>query len=227
MDSFHPVAVDLTDSDSIVRALTTAEAEAGGFDVLINNAGSGHFGPTEFMPQEMLRADFQLLVFGQIQMIQLALRGMRERGSGTIINVSSLAARLPVPFMASYNAAKAAMAAFTLSLQLELGDSKVRFIDLQPADIRTPFNDATVRFAADAPGYQPKMKKAWLVIDKNMRGAPGPELVARRVAELLRVDNPPPQVTVGDVFQSRVAPLLLRFLPMRVQRWGLRKYYGI
>ena len=169
MDSFHPVALDLTDSDSIVRALTTAEAEAGGFDVLINNAGSGHFGPTEFMPQEMLRADFQL----------------------------------------------------------ELGDSKVRFIDLQPADIRTPFNDATVRFAADAPGYQPKMKKAWLVIDKNMRGAPGPELVARRVAELLRVDNPPPQVTVGDVFQSRVAPLLLRFLPMRVQRWGLRKYYGI
>ena len=55
---------------------------------------------------------------------------MQPRGEGLIINVTSLASRLPVPFMAAYNAAKAAMASFTMSIQLELADSRVRIVDL-------------------------------------------------------------------------------------------------
>jgi NAD(P)-dependent dehydrogenase (short-subunit alcohol dehydrogenase family) len=223
----HPVVLDLSQRESIARSFAAAEADAGGFDVLINNAGSGHFGPAELMSDEALRADFAILVFGQIQLIQLALRGMRERKSGTIINVSSLASRLPVPFMASYNAAKAAMAVFTQSLSLESPGGGIRFVDLQPADIRTGFNDAVARFGTDAPAYQERVEKAWTVVDRNMRNAPGPEIVACRISHLLAVDNPPPQITVGDVFQSRVAPFLIRFLPMRLQLWGIRKYYGI
>ena len=103
-----------------IRALT----DAGYFDVLINNAGAGHFDPAELVPMETITSQFQILVFGQIQLMQLALRHMQARGEGLIINVTSLASRLPVPFMAAYNAAKAAMASFTMSIQLELGNSR-------------------------------------------------------------------------------------------------------
>ena len=120
-------------------------AEAGYFDVVINNAGAGHFDPVASISSEVVSQQFQILVFAQIALCQLALGAMQKRGSGLIINVSSLAARLPVPFMSAYNAAKAAMASFSMTLQLELRDSKVRVVDLQPADICTSFNDAVVK----------------------------------------------------------------------------------
>jgi short-subunit dehydrogenase len=221
--NFHALALDLSDSQSIAAAF----ASAGEIDVLINNAGSGHFGPAELMPLEEFRDEFQTLVFGHVQLVQLALRGMCERRSGTIINITSLASRLPVPFMASYNAAKAAMAAFTISLQLELRGSGVRAIDLQPADIRTDFNRVARQFALDAPRYRRAAAKTWRVADRNMQNAPGPELVAKRVSELIANDVSPPRLTVGDFFQSRIAPFLIRFLPMRLQLWGIAKYYGI
>ena len=134
---FHPVCLDLGDPRSVEEAFNAALADAGHFDVLINNAGSGHFGPAEFLSRETIASQFQILVFAQVRLMQLALRSMQTRGEGLIINVTSLAGRLPVPFMAAYNAAKAAMASFTMSIQLELPDSRVRIVDLQPADIST------------------------------------------------------------------------------------------
>lgn len=215
--------MDLADPESIADAF----AQAGEIDVLINNAGAGHFGPAELMPLDQLREEFQTLVFGHVQLVQLALAQMRERGSGTIINVTSLASRLPVPFMGSYNAAKAAMAALTMSLQLETKNSGVRVIDLQPADIRTDFNRVAKKFGLDAPAYRNAAAKAWRICDHNMENAPGPELVADRVSRLIASDDPPPRVTVGDFFQSRIAPLVVRFLPTRLQVWGIAKYYRL
>src|SRR5215468_2463426 len=142
MSRLHPIRLDLADRLSIEEAFASTLAEAGHLDVLINNAGAGHFGPAELLPLEAITSQFQILVFGQIQLMQLALQHMRPRGKGLIINVTSLASRLPVPFMAAYNSAKAAMAAYTMSMQLELPDSNVRIVDLQPADISTAFNDA-------------------------------------------------------------------------------------
>ncbi|MDQ6911662.1 MAG: SDR family oxidoreductase [Verrucomicrobiota bacterium] len=227
LSRLHPVALDLTDSQSITSAFTAAEAEAGGFDALINNAGSGHFGPAELLPRDALEREFQTLVFGQVQLLQLALRGMRARKCGTIVNVTSLASRLPVPFMASYSAAKAAMAIFTMSLNLELRSSGIRMVDVQPGDIHTNFNDAVTNFGSDAPDYKPALESIWKVVDENLRKAPPPEIVAKEIARVLAMENPPPQITVGDFFQARFAPFILRFLPMRVQLWGLRKFYGI
>ena len=110
---FHPVRLDLSDPHSVEKAFNTALADAVHFDVLINNAGSGHFGPAENLSEKEIATQFQILVFGQMQLMQLALGIMQARGEGFIINVTSLAGRLPVPFMAAYNAAKAALASFT------------------------------------------------------------------------------------------------------------------
>jgi uncharacterized protein len=193
---------------------------------VINNAGAGHFDPAEFLPIETIASQFQILVFGQIQLMQLALRHMQARGEGLIINVTSLASRLPVPFMSAYNAAKAALASFTMSIQLELGDSRVHVVDLQPGDIRTEFNQSVV-VSDNVDRDNAKIARTWKVVERNMKNAPGPDLVARQVLTLIQSVEPPPRVTVGNVFESKIAPLIFKFLPQRVRIWGLKRYYGI
>jgi short-subunit dehydrogenase len=221
----HPVELDLHNPQMVEESFTRAWAEAGGFDVVINNAGSGHFGPAENIPATAVMDEFQVLVFAQLHLMQLAMRNMRARGTGLIINVTSLASRLPVPFMAAYNSAKAAMAAFTMSIQLELSKTGVRIVDLQPADIDTGFNDSVAK--TDPAHYEDKVAKTWAAIVRNMNAAPKPELIARRILRLIEEINPPPRLTVGGVFQAKVAPFIFRFLPQRLRVWGLRKYYGI
>jgi NAD(P)-dependent dehydrogenase (short-subunit alcohol dehydrogenase family) len=227
MPRWRPVRLNLVDPLSVEQAFHAALAEASYFDVVINNAGAGHFDPAEFLPMETIASQFQILVFGQIQLIQLALRHMQARGEGLIINVTSLASRLPVPFMAAYNAAKAALASFTMSIQLELGNSRVHLVDLQPADIRTEFNQAVIKSTKASPRYDTKIARTWEVVERNMKSAPPPDLVAQHVLKLVSTDRPPPRITVGNVFESKIAPLIFRFLPQRIRLWGLKRYYGI
>jgi NAD(P)-dependent dehydrogenase (short-subunit alcohol dehydrogenase family) len=226
LERLRPVRLDFRNSSELEPTFASALLEAGNFDVLLNNAGSGHFGAAENLSVAEIADQFQILFFAHVRLMQLALAAMRRRDMGLIVNVTSLAARLPVPFMAGYNSAKAAMAAFTMSMQLELGDSKVRIVDLQPADIRTPFNHSIVRSAA-LPSTEKRLAKTWRTVEANMAAAPAPDLVARHILGLIDNYNPPPRITVGDIFQSKIAPLLIRFLPQRVQVWGLKTYYGI
>ena len=223
----RPVRLDLNDPRSVEAAFNAALAEAGHFDVLINNAGSGHFGPTENLSEKEIATQFQILVFGQMQLMRLALRMMQARKEGLIINVTSLAGRLPVPFMAPYNAAKAALASFTMSIQFELGDSRVHVVDLQPSDISTEFNDGLKKSTQRNARYDARAAKTWEAVEHNMKNAPKPDLVARHVLKLIKDAHPPPRVTVGGLFQAKIAPLIFRFLPQRVRIWGLKRYYGI
>jgi len=227
MPRLHPIRLDLSDHVSLGESFQMALREAGHFDVVINNAGSGHFGPGEHLSAEQVHALFQTLVFAHIELCQLALGAMRTENRGRIINVTSLASRMPVPFMAAYNAAKAAMASFVMSLQLELAGSEIRVIDLQPADIHTSFNDVVARTDGGDPHYTELVEHAWKIVDKNLKEAPEPELVARHIAKLIDQENPPPRVTVGGTFQARIGPLIFRFLPQSVRLWGLKKYYKL
>jgi short-subunit dehydrogenase len=227
MPQWHPVRLDLTDPVSVEKAFNGALAEAVSFDVLINNAGAGHFGPAELLPAETIASQFQVLVFGQIQLMDLALQQMQARGQGLIINVTSLASRLPVPFMAAYNAAKAALASFTMSIQLELGNSQVHVVDLQPGDICTEFNQGVSKSVKGDQRYDAKVARTWEVVERTMKCAPTPDLVARHVLKLINANRPPPRVTVGNVFESKIAPLIFRFLPQRIRLWGLKRHYGI
>ena len=227
LPNLHAVALDLRDRDSIEAAFQHAVREAGQLDVVINNAGSGHFGPVEDLTAELLRDQFETLVIAQVRVCQLAIAAMRPHDRGLIINVSSLAARLPVPYMASYNAAKAAMASFTLTMQLELAATRIRLVDLQPADIATGFNDAVQKPPTTASTHQAQVERTWTIVDRNMREAPKPELVGRQILDLISSDDPPPRLTVGGAFQANVAPFIDMFLPQRLRLWGLRNYYGI
>jgi NAD(P)-dependent dehydrogenase (short-subunit alcohol dehydrogenase family) len=226
---FHPVRLELNDSASLREGFNAAINEAGHFDVVINNAGDiAYFGPMESLRPETLRAQFQTLVFAHVELYQLALAAMRKHGSGRIINVTSLAARLPVPFQGPYNAAKAAMASLTMSMQVELEGSGIRIIDLQPGDIGdTRLHDEIAKIAVDTQRSSSGMERVWRVANRNITSAPGPELVAHQIANLIDAANPPPRLTVGSAFEAIIAPLIFRFLPQRVRVWGLKFYYGL
>ena len=224
---FHPVRLELTDNAvSLGETFNAALREAGHFDVVINNAGDiAYFGPMETLPPETLRAQFQTLVFAHVELCQFALATMRARGRGRIINVTSLAARLPVPFQGPYNASKAALASLIMTMQTELEGSDIRVVDVQPGDIgETRLHDPIEK--RNQPGTS-GMERVWRVAHRNIKAAPGPELVARAIAKLIDARNPPPRITVGSFFEAAIAPLIFRFLPQRTRIWGLKLFYGL
>jgi short-subunit dehydrogenase len=226
--NFHPVAMDLTDVNSIRERFAEALRAAGHFDVLINNAGAGYFSPVETQPDEMVREQFQLLVHGPLELIRLALPHMRQLKQGRIINVSSLAAQFPVPYLGAYSAAKAAMVSLSASLRLELAHTKVRVVDVQPGDIHTNFHTATRRLpAALGAADDARMDRAWQTIGRNMAGAPSPERVAEAIVKIVFQANPPAVVTVGNLFQARIGPLLARVAPRGWIEKFLRVYYRL
>lgn len=223
IDGLHPVPMDLCSPASIEAGFEMAREQAGGFEVLINNAGDGAFGPLETLPRAEIRRQFETLVFGHIDLIQRVLPGMRERGSGIVVNVTSLAAQLPIPFMAPYNAAKAAMSAVSASLRLELHGTGIHVIDLQPGDICTGFNQSVFRGPAVA--YAAAAAQVWTVIAREMAAAPGPEIVAREIVRLLA--TPKSVVTVGGFFQATVAATAAGMLPRRWLLAAIRRYFGL
>ncbi len=225
---FHPVQMDLGQPDSIRQGFEEALREAGGFDVLINNAGAGVFGPLTALPAELVREQFAVLVDGPLELVRLALPSMRERGRGTIINITSLAAQFPIPFMAPYSAAKAALGSFTQSLRLELAHTPIRVVEIRPGDIRTQFHEATKRIAAGADEQQQRaMTAVWETQLRDMAVAPPPVCVAGAVLRAINAANPPPLVVVGGFFQARLAPFGARLLPPRLLEWLSRRYFGM
>ena len=120
--------LDVTDADSIARVLDAA----GPVDVLVNNAGLGLFGAFEATPMATVRDIFETNTFGTMAMCQAVIPRFRERGAGTIINVTSSATLAPFPLVAAYTASKAAIEGFTESVALELAGFGVRAKLVEP-----------------------------------------------------------------------------------------------
>ena len=228
VQGFQGVVLDLNDDASIDAGFAEALRQAGQFDVLINNAGAGVFGPLEAFSSDELRAQLQTLLVGPMRLIRLALPAMRARNSGLIINISSLAGELPVPFLAPYSAAKSALSALSDGLILELTHTAIRVVDVRPGDFATRFHPATRRVGSElAVSYQPNLEIAWRAIDRNMERAPDPQLVAETLLRIVDGNITRPAVAIGDLFQARIAPSLARRSLRAWVHWGLRRYYGL
>jgi short-subunit dehydrogenase len=228
LEGFHPITLDLNDDASIDAGFGQALAQAGEFDVLINNAGAGVFGPLEGFSSDELRSQFQTLLVGPMRLIRLALPAMRARNRGLILNISSLAGELPVPFLAPYSAAKSALSTLSDGLGLELTHTDIRVVDVRPGDFATQFHPATRRLGEElADAYAPNLEIAWRSIDRNMARAPNPQLVADAVVGIVDGHIRRPAVAIGDFFQVRIAPALARRSLRAWVHWGLRRYYGL
>lgn len=222
---YRHLVLDLADEASIRRAVEQGLRESGGFDVLINNAGEGIYGSLETLTPEETRRQFEVLFFGPLLLCTLLLPSLRARRGGLILNVTSLAARFPIPFMGAYSAAKAALASATEILRLETLGQGIRIVDLQPGDIRTEFHEATRQKEEDGSSYAHNRGAAWKVIDHNMRNAPSSDCVVRALLRL--IDRPAARAVAGECFQTRIAPLAQRFLPHAWIQWAIAKYYGL
>ena len=219
IERLHPVVLDLNDQSSVDAGFRQALLEAGHFDVLINNAGAGVFGPLEGFSDREFTAQLQTLLVGPLQLIRLALPAMRARRAGLIVNVSSLAGELPVPFLSAYSLSKAALSAMS---------EGVRLVDVRPSDFATDFHGSTRRLDNDlAAAYAPNLERAWNAIDRNMNRAPDPQQVADTLVKIVAGEIRRPVVAVGDIFQAGIAPYLSRRAPRAWVQWGIRLYYGL
>jgi len=227
LPGFHAVEMRLEDAGSIQRAWAQALQEAGQIDIVIQNAGAGIFGAIEEVTPDDARGQWQVLVEGPLQILQLAAGHMRPRRDGLIIGVSSLAAELPMPFSAHYSAGKAAFSALLAGLAMELRPFDVRVVDLRPGDIKTAFNDALPKTMSPDSPYFPWAQRAWQECARLMIEAPSPELIARGILKLVRHPHPPAIARLGTFFQAVLGPLGVRILPQRALHSSIRSYYGL
>lgn len=224
---FTPVALDLGDPAAGETALArSARAAGGAFDLVINNAGYGVFGDFAATEFAVWQRQCDAMIAATLRIAHGSLRGMRARGRGCLVNVASLAAEFPLPFMSGYNVAKAALSAFSESLIVETAGTGITVIDFRPGDFRTDFNQAmqTVSPAATAPdGRAPR---AWRALEAHLHAAPPP---ARAAADLRRALQRGRSGTVrsGTWFQARLAPLFARVVPASWRRAVAARYFGL
>lgn len=136
--------LDVTDPQSITSAIEAGIERFGGIDVIVNNAGIGMMSAVEATPDDRIRELFDTNVFGLMAVTKAIIPHMRERGSGTIINVTSSVAIAPVPMLAVYSASKTAVEGFSESLVYELSPFGINVRIVEPG--RAP----STEFAANA-----------------------------------------------------------------------------
>ncbi len=139
------VRADLTDSEDIQRLVDETVSTGGRLDVLVNNAGVDLIGSVLDLPEEKLRENFEINVFGTIAALQAAGRVMRDQGDGgAIINITSRLALIGVPTMSLYSAGKGAIQSLTTAAAVELAPHNIRVNAVAPGMARTPLYDTWV-----------------------------------------------------------------------------------
>jgi NAD(P)-dependent dehydrogenase (short-subunit alcohol dehydrogenase family) len=195
LDVARKLALDVDDDASVAAAVDAA----GVLDGLVNNAGFGITAPIECTPLSDAKRLFETNFFGTLRMIQAVLPGMRARGSGTIVNVTSLAGRTAAPLDGLYSATKFALEGMSESLHYEVGHFGVHVRVVEPGVFETGFGGNVVRHGLDAPPYD-ELDRQWDAARAKLIGgedAPGPEAVAVTIADAVEHDGPRLRWPVG------------------------------
>ncbi len=188
------VAGDVT-SDADRRKLVAATLDKfGRIDGLVNNAGYGTRGPVEIAPIDVIRKNYETNVFSLIALTQLVLPHMRERGTGCIVNIGSVAGKIARPLSSIYDSTKHALEALTDGLRGELKPFGVRVSLIRPGFILTEFvdaaNAASTEIIENAGPYAPYLRGFRVGYDRLRHIAGTPDDIARLVERALTADNP-------------------------------------
>jgi len=211
--------LDLNDPDSIKDGI----ADIRDIDILINNAGRSNAAPAENYPRQQVESLFQTNLFGPIQLMQGFLSGMRARGRGFIINIGSLAGRFALPFQAGYAASKAALAVYSQALRSEVRHFGIRVVVLEPGDVRTTIKPEAID-AFDTV-YASRLDRFSAARAARMKNAPSPDMVARKIARILRQKHPAPCYTMDGA--GALLLLAKRLLPDRAVEALICRAYGL
>jgi len=193
----HVLALDVTDEGSMAKAVSAIETEHGHVGALVNNAGYGAYGAVEDVPLDRVRAQFETNVFGLARLTQLVLPGMREHGSGRIVNMSSMGGRLTFPFGGYYHASKHALEAFSDALRYEVKPFGIKVSIVEPGLIATRFGEtAAGTMSAATPAGSPYLDAVKTVDEamarsyRNKAMTAGPDAVAKAVAHAVSARRP-------------------------------------
>ncbi len=212
------LALDVLDRGSMETAVRAIEADHGAVGGLVNNAGYAVSGAIEAVSIDAVREEFETNLFGYLQMAQLVLPGMRSRGAGRIVNVSSVAGRVTMPGAGAYAASKYAIEAVSDALRFEVRGFGIQVVVIEPGPIKTEFTgtaNAALETAKEAGAdegsetpyvaYHAAVAKGDAETDESFL-AGSAEDVAKTIERALTASRPRPRYRVTAI--SRVLPVL-------------------
>jgi NAD(P)-dependent dehydrogenase (short-subunit alcohol dehydrogenase family) len=198
----HPVALDVSDEASITASHAQIEAQFGGVDVLVNNAGFGLYGAVEDLPMSEVRYQFEVNLFGMGRLIQLFTPHMRRQKAGKIINIASMGGKIYTPLGAWYHATKHAVEGLSDALRLELAPFGIDVIVIEPGIILTDFgavlDGPLQKFSGKGAYADLAGQVARGTVETYAKGdGSSPQVVADAVSQALKARRPKTRYLVG------------------------------
>ena len=228
MNSVFPlIALDVRDTKSIQSAIADVISKAGRVDVVINNAGVGITGPIEEIPAKEIQNNFETNLFGPIEVMKAVLPQMRKQQSGLIINITSIAGYMGLPYRGIYSASKGALELITESLRMEVKSFGIQITNVAPGDFAT--NIAVGRFHAPlvkGSPYEIPYGNTLKMMDEHVDSGSNPNEMAAAIYMIIQNPNPNVHYKIG-AFMQKFSIVLKRILPDKVYEKMLMNHYKL
>lgn len=218
----HLIELDVTNEESITKAIQIILDKEKHIDVLVNNAGYGSYGALEDVSLSEARYQFEVNVFGLARLTQLVLPQMRQQRSGKIINISSMGGKFGEPHGAWYHATKYAVEGLSDSLRMELKQFNIDVVIIEPGAIKTEWNTIARENLLKVSGhtaYKDLVKKHFKLLENADTGSMGSEpiVIAKTILNAVNSSRPKTRYAVGG---GAKAILFMRYiLPDRLFDW--------
>ncbi|WP_282133548.1 SDR family oxidoreductase [Cellulophaga baltica] len=226
-DAFNLLELDVKKEDTIALAITELLKCEGKIDVLVNNAGVGITGPIEETPDVEISKAFDTNFHGPIRMMKAVLPQMRLQKAGLIINITSIAGYMGLPYRGIYSASKGALELVTEAMRMETKDFGVHMTNLAPGDFAT--NIASGRYHSPVltnSAYQKPYGATLEAINNDVDSGGDPIQVAHKVFKIIKTPKPKVHYKVGD-FMQKFSLLLKKILPDKVYEKLLLNHYKL
>ena len=218
------IQCDVTIDQQVERAVREIVDREGRVDVVINNAGFGISGAVEYTDTEDAQRQFDVNFFGMVRVNRAVLPVLRKQGGGRIINLSSVAAPIAIPFQTYYSASKAAIRAYSLALQGEVRPYGIDVCCIMPGDVATGFTAAREKSPAGDDAYGGRIARSVAVMEHDEQNGIPAEQAGAYLAKKALQKRVPILCTLGGKY--KVFVFLTRLLPTRFLVWLVGKIYA-
>lgn len=225
--AFPLLALDVRNTDSINATVAKVIALSGRLDVVINNAGVGITGPLEEIPSQEIKNNFETNLFGPIEVMKAVLPQMRNQKSGLIINITSIAGYMGLPYRSVYSASKGALELITEALRMEVKSFGIEITNIAPGDFAT--NIAAGRYHApviDGSAYETAYGATLKEMDNHVDSGSNPNEMAESVFRIIQNPNPKIHYKVG-AFMQKFSIVLKRVLSDKMYEKMLMNHYKL
>ncbi len=213
-DRLMPIRLDVTDRAADFEAVGRVYDEFGGLDVVVNNAGYGHFGAVEELSEGELRDQLETNLFGAVWITQAALPFLRAQGSGHIVQVSSVGGLGAFANQSAYHASKWALEAVSESLAAEVRPLGIRVTIVEPALFSTDWAGPSARWSDKMTEYD--YVREMMFARRTSAVAGDPKAAARALLEIVDSDDPP----LRALFGSAATAMITEIYQQRLQSWN-------